>query len=222
MKRKALILVVLAIATALPALAQSVVSESEREAIRGVPDKWGFSLGGFWQTFNTKVRLNGETSTGTEINFESDLGLAKNITSFQLSGFYRFGDHARLDLTIGGTGLDVIPQYGSTPLRGALKSTAVAAGDGSPEALAAMKEELEAKGKKVTGAFVAKTGCQVLGSKVELKAQKEAVDSADAILVMSCGAGTQAMVELYKRLRPGEPPAIESARSLIDARSASL
>ena len=45
--------------------------------------------------------------------------------------------HARLDLTIGSTALDVIPQYGATPLEGPLKSTAVAAGDGSPEALAA-------------------------------------------------------------------------------------
>lgn len=45
--------------------------------------------------------------------------------------------HARLDLAIGGTALDVIPQYGSTPLEGRLQSTAVAAGDGSPAALAA-------------------------------------------------------------------------------------
>jgi hypothetical protein len=71
-------------------------------------------------------------------------------------------------------------------------------GTGSPEALAAMKETLEAEGKKVTGTMVAKTGCQVLGSKVELKPHKEAVDAADAILVMSCGAGTQAMVEVFK------------------------
>ena len=45
-------------------------------------------------------------------------------------------------------------------------------GTGSPEALAAMKDTLEAEGKKVTGMFVAKTGCQVLGSKVELKPYK--------------------------------------------------
>ena len=99
MTRKVVLLVVLAVLAAGPLLAQSVVSAADREAIRGVPDKWGFSLGGFWQTFNTKVRLNGETATGTEINFESDLGLAKSITSFQLGGFYRFGDHSRLDLT---------------------------------------------------------------------------------------------------------------------------
>ena len=74
-------------------------------------------------------------------------------------------------------------------------------GTGSPEALAAMKETLEAAGKKVSGSFIAKTGCQVLGTKVELKPYKEQVDASDAILVMSCGAGTQAMVELHKDKR---------------------
>jgi ferredoxin len=71
-------------------------------------------------------------------------------------------------------------------------------GTGSPEALAEMKQSLENIGKKVTGTFVAKTGCQVLGTKVELKGNKEEVEAADAILVMSCGAGTQSMVELFK------------------------
>ncbi len=71
-------------------------------------------------------------------------------------------------------------------------------GTGSPEALAEMKQSLEDIGKKVTGTFVAKTGCQVLGTKVELKGNKEEVEAADAILVMSCGAGTQSMVEVFK------------------------
>lgn len=67
---------------------------------------------------------------------------------------------------------------------------------GEPE-LKAMKEALEAEGKSVTGSFVAKTGCQVLGTKVELKPLKESVEKADCIIVMSCGAGTQTAVELY-------------------------
>ena len=70
-------------------------------------------------------------------------------------------------------------------------------GTGSPEALAEMKDALEAAGKKVTGSFVPKTGCQVLGSKLELKPFKAEIDAAGAILVMSCGAGTQAMVEVF-------------------------
>jgi hypothetical protein len=68
---------------------------------------------------------------------------------------------------------------------------------GEPE-LKAMKEALEAEGKEVTGSFVAKTGCQVLGTKVELKPFKEALEKTDCILVMSCGAGTQSAVELYE------------------------
>jgi hypothetical protein len=93
--------------------------------------------------------------------------------------------------------LDILEGVQSVFLLGCSECASLC-GTGSPEALAAMKETLEAQGKKVTGTFVAKTGCQVLGSKVELKPYKEAVDAADAILVMSCGAGTQAMVELYK------------------------
>ena len=68
---------------------------------------------------------------------------------------------------------------------------------GEPE-LKAMKEALEAEGKSVTGTFVAKTGCQVLGTKVELKPFKEAMDKTDCIIVMSCGAGTQTAVDLYE------------------------
>lgn len=69
---------------------------------------------------------------------------------------------------------------------------------GGEQQLQELKETLEAQGKKVTGMFVAKTGCQVLGTKVELKPFKEALESAACILVMSCGAGTQTMVELYE------------------------
>jgi hypothetical protein len=69
---------------------------------------------------------------------------------------------------------------------------------GEPE-LNALKEELQKQGKEVTGTFVAKTGCQVLGTKVELKkSSKEALEKTDCILVMSCGAGTQSAVELFE------------------------
>jgi ferredoxin len=71
-------------------------------------------------------------------------------------------------------------------------------GTGDDAAIAEMKKRLEEKGKKVTGGFVAKTGCQVLGTKVELKKFKEAFDSAEALIIMSCGAGTQAAVEIFK------------------------
>jgi len=99
MRRIVLALAVLAMLAAVPTLAQSVVSAADREAMRGVPDKWGFSLGGLWQTFQTKVRLNGETEEGTDIDLEKDLNLDTNLTVFQLNASYRFSDHSRLDLT---------------------------------------------------------------------------------------------------------------------------
>ena len=84
---------------ATPALAQYVVGEAQREEVRGVPDRWGFSVGSFWQAFDTRVRLNGsDGETGTDINVERDLGLPENQTNFHLAGFYRFSDHSRLDL----------------------------------------------------------------------------------------------------------------------------
>ncbi len=98
MRKAILLFIVATVALAGPALAQSVVSATEREAIRGVPDKWGIGVGSFWQTFDSKVRLNGTTGTGNEINFEKDLSLDKNVTSLQFSAFYRFGDHARIDI----------------------------------------------------------------------------------------------------------------------------
>ena len=99
MKRTVLLMVALAMLAAAPAPAQSIVSESGRQAIRGVPDRWGFDLGSFWQTFDTKVRLDGKTGEGTEIDFESDLGLRSRLTDFQVGAFYRFSDRSRLDLS---------------------------------------------------------------------------------------------------------------------------
>ncbi|MCI4625716.1 MAG: methylenetetrahydrofolate reductase C-terminal domain-containing protein [Candidatus Magnetoovum sp. WYHC-5] len=70
-------------------------------------------------------------------------------------------------------------------------------GTGSEEALKKMEEELKASGKTVTGVFMPKTACQTLGTKVELKKEKDKIESAEAIVAMSCGAGTQTAVELY-------------------------
>lgn len=70
-------------------------------------------------------------------------------------------------------------------------------GTGNEEALNELGALLEAEGKKVTGKVVPKTGCQTLGTKIELKKDKEACDAAEAIIVMSCGAGTQSAVEIF-------------------------
>lgn len=90
-----------------------------------------------------------------------------------------------------------IKRYKSFFLIGCSECATLCGTGGEPE-LEAMKEALAAEGKEVTGAFVAKTGCQVLGTKVELKPFKEALDRAECIIVMSCGAGTQSAVELFE------------------------
>ncbi len=93
--------------------------------------------------------------------------------------------------------LETISEYNSFFLIGC-SECATLCGTGGPPELKAMKELLESKGKKVTGTFVAKTGCQVLGTKIELKPSKEALAETECVLVMSCGAGTQSAVELFK------------------------
>ncbi len=94
--------------------------------------------------------------------------------------------------------LENIRDYKSFFLLGCSECATLCGTGGEPE-LKEMKEILESEGKKVTGTFVAKTGCQVLGTKVELKKNfKTEVEDADCILVMSCGAGTQSAVELFK------------------------
>lgn len=71
-------------------------------------------------------------------------------------------------------------------------------GTGGEEQINEMTEALKAEGKEVTGGIVAKTGCQVLGTKKELKAYKDALAGAECILVMSCGAGAQSAVDLFE------------------------
>lgn len=93
--------------------------------------------------------------------------------------------------------MENIKTYKSFFLLGCSECATLCGTGGEPE-LKAMKETLEAEGKTITGTFVAKTGCQVLGTKVELKPFKEALNKAECIIVMSCGAGTQSAVELYE------------------------
>jgi len=93
--------------------------------------------------------------------------------------------------------MENIKRYNSFFLLGCSECATLCGTGGEPE-VSAMKEALEAEGKEVTGTFVAKTGCQVLGTKVELKKFKDEIEKADCILVMSCGAGTQTAVELFE------------------------
>ena len=92
--------------------------------------------------------------------------------------------------------LENVKDYGSFFLLGCAEC-ATLCGTGGEEQLAEMKALLEAHGKKVQGTFAAKAGCQVLGTRLELKPFKDAIAASDCIIVMSCGAGTQSAVELF-------------------------
>ncbi len=93
--------------------------------------------------------------------------------------------------------MENIKNYKSVFLLGCSECAALCGTGGEPE-VKSMKETLESEGKEITGTFVAKSGCQVLGTKVELKPYKDDIEKADCIIVMSCGAGTQTAVELYE------------------------
>jgi hypothetical protein len=70
-------------------------------------------------------------------------------------------------------------------------------GTGGDTELQELKEYLESEGKTVRGTCKAKTGCQVLGTKVELKEFKDELKDTDCVISMSCGAGAQAAVEIF-------------------------
>ena len=64
----------------------------------------------------------------------------------------------------------------------------------------AMREALEAAGKTVTGAAVPEESCKILDMKKTLRDNKDAVAAADVLLVLSCGAGVQAVAEASEKL----------------------
>lgn len=92
--------------------------------------------------------------------------------------------------------LDILKKHNSFFLIGCSECASLC-GTGNEEALKELAELLQAESKTVTGMIIPKTGCQTLGTKIELKKDKEACDAADAIVVMSCGAGTQSAVEIF-------------------------
>jgi hypothetical protein len=62
-----------------------------------------------------------------------------------------------------------------------------------------MTAALQEAGKEVTGSMVPESSCHVLDMKRALREHKEAVEAADALLVLACGAGVQAVAEASGR-----------------------
>jgi hypothetical protein len=62
-----------------------------------------------------------------------------------------------------------------------------------------MKASLEEAGKSVTGTLVPDTTCNILDVGRQLRQNKEALEAADAVLVMCCGTGVQSVAETVKK-----------------------
>lgn len=69
---------------------------------------------------------------------------------------------------------------------------------GGEEDVVKMKEALEAEGKTVLGYSILDPACNLLKCKKDLKALKEELKDADAILSLACGDGTQTIVKNVK------------------------
>lgn len=72
---------------------------------------------------------------------------------------------------------------------------ATVAGTGGEKAILEAKERLEADGREVTGWAVGEVACHLGGTKLDMRKRVGEVDSADAVLVLTCGAGVQTVAD---------------------------
>ncbi len=79
-------------------------------------------------------------------------------------------------------------------LMGCGQCATVAHTGGEPE-LEEMQRRLEAEGYEVTGWAVGEVACHLGGTKLEARKHIGSVDAADAILVLTCGAGVQTVAD---------------------------
>ena len=76
------------------AVAQDFMS---RNFIKPGQETFTLNLGGIVNQFDTSLKLNGESRTGTNINLESG-GLKHSLSSFDIAGTWRFLDRYRIDM----------------------------------------------------------------------------------------------------------------------------
>jgi hypothetical protein len=83
---------------------------------------------------------------------------------------------------------------------GGCSDCATACKTGGEEELVAMKARLEADGKTVTGMCVFDTACARGAVRQMGREHREALDAADAILLMACGTGVQTVSDALEKL----------------------
>lgn len=81
---------------------------------------------------------------------------------------------------------------------------ATVAGTGGEKEIAAATSRLEAEGYEVTGWAVGEVACHLGGTKLESRKHFGDIDRADAVVVLTCGAGVQTVAEsVDKPVFPG-------------------
>jgi ferredoxin len=101
-------------------------------------------------------------------------------------------DWARIRANLDGIGAK------SVFLMGCGQCATVASTGGEKELLVA-KARLEAEGYRVTGWAVGEVACHLGGTKLETRKHFGSVDEADAVLVLTCGAGVQTVADAVKK-----------------------
>lgn len=76
---------------------------------------------------------------------------------------------------------------------------ATVAGTGGAKEIMVAKARLEAEGFEVTGWAVGEVACHLGGTKLDARKHVGEIDRADAVLVLTCGAGVQTVAESVKK-----------------------
>jgi len=97
--------------------------------------------------------------------------------------------------------LEYLKDAASVFLVGCSDCATVVKTGGEPE-VAQMAETLKANGKTITGTMIGEPGCHLLNMKRQFREHKAELDAADAVLVMSCGTGTQTAAMAVEQEKP--------------------
>lgn len=104
--------------------------------------------------------------------------------------------------------LEVLASYSSIFIAGCSDCATICQAGGEDE-VKEMEEELKRGGKVISGAIVFQTPCHSLLAKRDLRRNRKAIEEADCILALVCGAGVQSLAEI------SEKPVIAGLESLF-------